>query len=87
MFRRSGVCQRSAGVYRSINYGDSLAINPVGTLFAETAGFGKGEHPYTDNDDSWRLAKTGLTSTTVAPLALMAAAITSSPEHVHHRKR
>ncbi len=77
MFRRSGLCQRSVVVYRSTNYGDSLAINPVGTLFFETPGCGKGVHHSTDNGDSWTLADTGLTSTNVAPLA-----VNSSNYHV-----
>jgi len=73
------------GVFRSTDNGDnwtpvntgldcgniwSLAINPVGTIFAGTAGCGTGVYRSTDNGDSWTLVSTGLTSTDVAALAV-----------------
>jgi photosystem II stability/assembly factor-like uncharacterized protein len=73
------------GVFRSTDNGDSwtpvnngldcgniwsLAINPVGTIFAGTAGCGTGVYRSTDNGDSWTLASIGLTSTDVAALAV-----------------
>ena len=48
----------------------AIAINPVGTIFAETAGCGTGVYRSTDNGDSWSLANIGLTSTDVAALAV-----------------
>jgi hypothetical protein len=48
----------------------SLAIIPVGTIFAGTAGCGTGVYRSTDNGDSWTLANIGLTSTDVAALAV-----------------
>jgi hypothetical protein len=48
----------------------AIAINPVGTIFAGTAGCGTGVYRSTDNGDSWSLANIGLTSTDVAALAV-----------------
>ena len=82
----------AGGVFRSTDNGDSwtpvnngldcgniwsLAINPVGTIFAGTAGCGTGVYRSTDNGDSWTLANIGLTSTDVA-----APAVNGSNYHV-----
>ena len=48
----------------------SLAIIPVGTIFAGKAGYGTGVDRSTDNGDSWTLANIGLTSTDVSALAV-----------------
>ena len=58
----------------------SLAIDPVETIFAETAGCGTRVYCSTDNGDSWTLANLGLTSTNVAekicPVLLILPAVT-----------
>jgi hypothetical protein len=73
------------GVFRSADNGDSwtpvnngldcgniwsLAVNPVGTIFAGTAGCGTGVYRSTNNGDSLTLINIGLTSTDVSALAV-----------------